>query len=232
MHGCCLLTSAQHSTPSFPPSWPLNSVTWVLTPPSATGLWTFWPTDLSMLGKPYLLHHHHTQHRHATGLCAEPIPLLPLHPWLQACAWIQLHHQFCRWHHGDWPHQRQQWDCLQVDYCSHQIQSVSRSDCRSASRPLQPWTPAEIQTPRWAPDRDIPSEDPVTQAAIGKRPLEPVEPLQSWLCCSWNKLLVCLARGELVPRLSLVSPKLFFFSILSPIEFWFWFIAAVTLRLA
>ncbi len=31
-----------------------------------------------------------------------------------------------------------------------------------------------------------------------------------WLCCSWNKLLVRLARGELTPRLSLVSPKVFF----------------------
>ncbi len=51
MYGCCLLTSAQHSTLSFPPSWPLNLETWALTPPSATGLWTFWPTDLSMLGQ-------------------------------------------------------------------------------------------------------------------------------------------------------------------------------------
>ncbi len=31
-----------------------------------------------------------------------------------------------------------------------------------------------------------------------------------WLCCSCNKLLVRLARGELSPRLSLVSPKVFF----------------------
>ncbi len=29
------------------------------------------------------------------------------------------------------------------------------------------------------------------------------------LCCSWNKLLVRLAGGELAPRLSLVSPKVF-----------------------
>ncbi len=33
--------------------------------------------------------------------------------------------------------------------------------------------------------------------------------LTIWLCCSWNKLLVCLARGELPPQLSLVSPKVF-----------------------
>ncbi len=34
-------------------------------------------------------------------------------------------------------------------------------------------------------------------------------PLILWLWCSWNKLLVRLARGELAPRLSLVSPKVF-----------------------
>ncbi len=34
-------------------------------------------------------------------------------------------------------------------------------------------------------------------------------PLTIWFCCSWNKLLVCLAGGELAPRLSLVSPKVF-----------------------
>ncbi len=34
-------------------------------------------------------------------------------------------------------------------------------------------------------------------------------PLTLWLCCSWNKLLICLAGGELAPRLSLVSPKVF-----------------------
>ncbi len=32
-------------------------------------------------------------------------------------------------------------------------------------------------------------------------------PLTLWLCCSWNKLLIRLAGGELAPRLSLVSPK-------------------------
>ncbi len=33
--------------------------------------------------------------------------------------------------------------------------------------------------------------------------------LTIWLCCSWNKLLVCLAGGELALQLSLVSPKVF-----------------------
>ncbi len=70
------------------------------------------------------------------------------------------------------------------------------------------------------PQRQIPSEDPVTKTAIGKRPLEPVEPLQSDFAAVGIELLVRLARGELAPRLSLVSPKVFF-SILSPMEFWF-----------
>ncbi len=34
------------------------------------------------------------------------------------------------------------------------------------------------------------------------------------------ELLCRLARGEMAPRLSLVSPKVFF-SVLSPMEFWF-----------
>ncbi len=34
------------------------------------------------------------------------------------------------------------------------------------------------------------------------------------------ELLGRLARGEMAPRLSLVSPKVFF-SVLSPMEFWF-----------
>ncbi len=42
-----------------------------------------------------------------------------------------------------------------------------------------------------------------------------MEPLHL-LCCGWNTLLVRLARGEL----SLLSPKVFF-SVLSPMEFWF-----------
>ncbi len=33
--------------------------------------------------------------------------------------------------------------------------------------------------------------------------------LTLWLCCSWNKLLIRLTGGELAPRLSLVSPKVF-----------------------
>ncbi len=44
--------------------------------------------------------------------------------------------------------------------------------------------------------------------------------LQSDLAAVGIELLCRLARGEMAPRLSLVSPKVFF-SVLSPMEFWF-----------
>ncbi len=47
-----------------------------------------------------------------------------------------------------------------------------------------------------------------------------MESLQSDFAAVGIELLVRLAGGELVPRLSLVSPKVFF-SVLSPMEFWF-----------
>ncbi len=47
-----------------------------------------------------------------------------------------------------------------------------------------------------------------------------MSPLHNNFAAAWNNLLVRLAKGELAPQLSLVSPKVFF-SILSPIEFWF-----------
>ncbi len=57
--------------------------------------------------------------------------------------------------------------------------------------------------------------------AIGTRPREPDESFtQSNFAAVGIELLVRLARGELAPRLSLVSPKVFF-SILSPMEVWF-----------
>ncbi len=46
------------------------------------------------------------------------------------------------------------------------------------------------------------------------------EPLQSDFAAVGIELLGRLARGEMAPRLSLVSPKVFF-SVLSPMEFWF-----------
>ncbi len=44
--------------------------------------------------------------------------------------------------------------------------------------------------------------------------------LQSDFAAAGIELLCRLARGEMAPRLSLVSPKVFF-SVLSPMEFWF-----------
>ncbi len=101
-------------------------------------------------------------------------------------------------------------------HCSHPIQSVSRSDCGSAPRddlysPERQWRPGHLDEPQWQildSHRDMTTGTRWVLYTI-------------WLCCcSWNKLLVCLARGELAPQLSLVSPKVFF-SILSPMEFWF-----------
>ncbi len=62
----------------------------------------------------------------------------------------------------------------------HQIQSVSRSDGGSAHRD-DPYSPERQRSLGHLdePQRQISSEDPVTKTAIGKRPLEPVEPLQS-----------------------------------------------------
>ncbi len=53
-----------------------------------------------------------------------------------------------------------------------------------------------------SPRDRTPSEDPVTYTAIGKRPLEPVEPLQSDFAAVGIELLGHMARGEMAPRLS------------------------------
>ncbi len=53
-------------------------------------------------------------------------------------------------------------------------------------------------------------------------PLSQVEPDESSnFAAAWNNLLVRLARGELAPRLSLVSPKVFFSPFCHRWEFWF-----------
>ncbi len=66
----------------------------------------------------------------------------------------------------------------------------------------------ESRTPTWVPETDaqwghrhLDSHREKTTGTSGA--------LTIWLFCSWNKLLVCLAGGELAPRLSLVSPKVF-----------------------
>ncbi len=102
-----------------------------------------------------------------------------------------------------------------------EVTAVTRSDGGSAPRdnlysPERQRRPGDLDEPQ----RQIPSEDPATLTAIRKRPLEPVEPLQSDFAAVGIELLCRLARGEMAPRLSLVSPKVFF-SVLSPMEFWF-----------
>ncbi len=62
--------------------------------------------------------------------------------------------------------------------------------------------------PRWAPETDLQWGPRHLDIHRGKTP-GTSGPLTLWLCCSWNKLLICLAGGELAPRLSLVSPKVF-----------------------
>ncbi len=75
-------------------------------------------------------------------------------------------------------------------------------------QPLQPWPSAESRTHRWAPETDLQWEPRHLDIHRGKTP-GTSGPLTLWLCCSWNKLLIRLAGGELAPRLSLVSPKVF-----------------------
>ncbi len=87
--------------------------------------------------------------------------------------------------------------------CSHQIQSVSRSDGGSAPRDK---TSAETRTPGWAPETD-PQWGPRHLDIHRENTTGTSGALKIWLCCSWNELLVRLAGGELPPRLSLVSTK-------------------------
>ena len=42
--------------------------------------------------------HSHPEHWHTTGLCPQPPPLLPLHPWLLPHPHHQHHSQVCWWH--------------------------------------------------------------------------------------------------------------------------------------
>ncbi len=83
------------------------------------------------------------------------------------------------------------------------IQSVSRSDGGSAPRhdlysPECQRRPGQLDEPQ----RQIPSEDLVSRRPSGHDLGNQVSPQ--------HKLLVRLARGEMAPRLSLVSPMVFF----------------------
>ncbi len=82
------------------------------------------------------------------------------------------------------------------------------STWRQPLQPLQPWPSAESRTHRWAPETDLQWGPRHLDIHRGKTP-GTSGPLTLWLCCSWNKLLIRLAGGELAPRLSLVSPKVF-----------------------
>ncbi len=74
---------------------------------------------------------------------------------------------------------------------------------------IQLWTmTTPLRTSEMSPRDRSPVRTSSPRHPSGKRPLEPVDHLH-WLCCSWNKLLIRLAGGELAPRLSLVSPKVF-----------------------
>ncbi len=75
-------------------------------------------------------------------------------------------------------------------------------------QPLQPWPSAESRTHRWAPETDLQWGPRHLDIHRGKTP-GTSGPLTLWLWCSWNKLLIRLAGGELAPRLSLVSTKVF-----------------------
>ncbi len=108
------------------------------------------------------------------------------------------------------------------------IQSISRSGGGSAPRddlynPERQRRPGHLDEPQ----RQISPVKPSSPRQSSRQdhrnqmsPLHNLTLLQLELNC-WYRL----ARGELAPRLNLVSPKVFF-SILSPMEFWF--LAAVT----
>ncbi len=74
-------------------------------------------------------------------------------------------------------------------------------------KPLQPRRSAESRTRRRAPETD-PQWGPRHIDSHREKTTGTSGALTIWICCSWNKL-VCPAGGELVPRLSLVSPKVF-----------------------
>ncbi len=81
------------------------------------------------------------------------------------------------------------------------------------------WNITETRTPRWAPETD-PQWGPRHLDSHQDKTSGTRWALQSDFAAVGIELLCRLARGEMAPRLSLVSPKVFF-SVLSPMEFWF-----------
>ncbi len=107
-----------------------------------------------------------------------------------------------------------------IDHCSHQIQSVSRSDDGSAPRddlysPDRQWSLGHIDEPQ----RQISSEDLVTSTSIGERPPEPVDHLHSDFAAVGTNYWFVWPEGNCPPTEPGFSQG--FFSVLSPIEFWF-----------
>ncbi len=69
----------------------------------------------------------------------------------------------------------------------------------------RPWTSVESKTPRWAPETD-PQWGPHHLDSHREKTTGTSGALTIWLCCSWNKLLIYLARGELPPGQRYFSP--------------------------
>ncbi len=66
-----------------------------------------------------------------------------------------------------------------------------------------------VQDTKMSPRDRSPVRNPSHTQPLGKKNTGTSWDLTIWLCCSWNKLLVRLARGELAPQQSLASPKVF-----------------------
>ncbi len=79
-------------------------------------------------------------------------------------------------------------------------------------QPLQPWPSAESRTHRWAPETDLQWGPRHLDIHRGKTP-GTSGPLILWLCCSWNKLLIRLAGGELAPDWAWFLPRFFLHSV-------------------
>ncbi len=107
--------------------------------------------------------------------------------------------------------------------CSYHFQRGTTPQLRFTNRSLvgsslNPEPIPESRTHRWAPETDLQWGPRHLDIHRGKTP-GTSGALTIWLCCSWNKLLVRLAGGELPPDWAWFLPR--FFSVLSPMEFSF-----------
>ncbi len=117
--------------------------------------------------------------------------------------------QVCGWciQHGTALHPAASGQTRDV-HCSHQIQSASRSDGGSASRDklYSSYSPECQRSPGHV---DEPQRGPRHQDSHQKKSTGTSWALTIWLCCSWNKLLVRLAGGELPPDWAWFLPRVF-----------------------